>query len=489
MNLFKRKSASLIIKESEGVHEHTLKKSLNYFDLILLGIGAVIGAGIFATVGTAAAGGANHAGAGPGLILSFVITAVACSFCALCYAEFASLLPIAGSAYTYTYATMGELLAWIIGWDLIVEYAVGNVAVAISWSGYLREFVRGFGINIPLWLCTDSRTALAAPEIINNAPHVLGIPIVINLPAVLIVAFVTYILVVGIKESSNFNAVMVAVKILVLFFFIAIGAFYVKPQNWSPFMPNGWAGIQTGAALIFFAYIGFDAISTTAEEVKNPKKDLPIGIIGSLVICTIIYIAVTVVLTGIVPYTKLGTAEPLATALNAINLNWAAGIVSFGALIATTAVLLVFQMGQPRIFFSMSRDGLLPKVFSSIHKKFKTPHVVTIITGVAVAVFAAFANIDEMVELCNIGTLFAFILVCAGIIILRYKEPNLIRAFKTPLVPLVPILGILSCLYLAWGLPGKTWLRFGVWLAIGLVIYFIYGYKHSRLRKSNNQEK
>lgn len=484
MNLFRRKEVAHIIAEADAHTEHSLKKSLTAFDLLMLGIGAIIGAGIFATVGTAAAGGANHQGAGPGLVLSFIITAIACSFCALCYAEFASLIPIAGSAYTYSYATLGELFAWIIGWDLIIEYAVGNVAVAISWSGYFREFLRGFGINIPLWLSTDFRTAFAHKEIIESAPHIFGLPVVINLPAVLIVALITYVLVVGVKESSNFNAVMVGIKILVLLFFVVIGAFYVKPYNWSPFMPNGWAGIQTGAALIFFAYIGFDAISTTAEEVKNPKKDLPIGIIGSLVICTIIYIAVTLVLTGIVSYKNLGTAEPLATALNAINLNWAAGIISFGAIVATTSVLLVFQMGQPRIFFSMSRDGLLPKIFSSIHKKYKTPHLVTILTGIVVAAFAAFANIDEMVELTNIGTLFAFILVCAGIIILRYKEPNLKRAFKTPLVPFVPILGIISCLYLSCGLPAQTWWRFFIWLLIGLVIYFAYGIRKSKLGKS-----
>lgn len=471
------------MSEADSHGEHSLKRSLTGFDLLMLGIGAVIGAGIFATVGTAVAGGAHHSGAGPALIISFIITAIACAFCALCYAEFATLIPIAGSAYTYSYATLGELVAWIIGWDLIIEYAVGNVAVAISWSGYFKSLLEGFGINLPLWLCTDLRSALAHKEIMEAAPHVLGIPIIINLPAVLIVALITYVLVIGIKESSNVNAVMVGIKLLVLFFFVVVGAFYVKPANWVPFSPGGWHGIQTGAALIFFAYIGFDAISTTAEEVKNPKKDLPFGIIGSLVVCTVIYIAVTAVLTGIVKYTHLGTAEPLATALEVLKLNWASGIVSFGALVATTAVLLVFQLGQPRIFFSMSRDGLLPKFFSRVHKKYKTPHVVTILTGVAVAAFAAFANIDEMVELTNIGTLFAFILVCAGIIVLRYKEPNLKRAFKTPLVPLVPILGIISCLYLMTGLPAQTWWRFGIWLIIGLVIYFLYGYWHSKARR------
>ncbi len=468
------------LKEAEEP-EHKLKRVLGPVELTALGIGAIVGAGIFAVTGTAAAGSAHHIGAGPALVISFIITAIACGFSALAYSEFASMIPIAGSAYTYSYATMGELVAWIIGWDLILEYAVGNVAVAVSWAGYFKEFLRGFGIDIPIYLVVDYRTALRE-GIIESAPQIFGIPIVFNLPAVAIVAFLTVILVIGIKESTIFNNLMVAIKIGILLLFIAIGAFYVKPENWTPFAPNGWKGIMTGAALVFFAYIGFDAITTAAEETKNPKRDLPIGIIGSLVITTLLYIAVTLVLTGIVPFSMLATAEPLATALNAIKLNWVAGVVSFGAIVATTAVLLVFQLGQPRIFFSMARDGLLPKYFASVHPKFKTPHVTTIWTGVFVGFFSAFVDINEAVELTNIGTLFAFVLVNIGIIILRYKEPERPRPFKTPLVPLIPILGILSNLYLMISLPWVTWVRFGIWLIIGLSIYTLYGFRKSVLR-------
>lgn len=481
MNLFKVKSINDITDEYEK-STHKLKRVLTSTDLLFLGIGAIIGAGIFATTGTAAAGGSQHIGAGPALIISFIITAITCAFTALCYAEFASLIPISGSAYTYSYATLGELVAWIIGWDLIIEYAVGNIAVAISWSGYLNQLLLGFGIKLPLWLITDYRTAITTPEIVNSAPHLGSIPIIVNLPAMLIVGAITCLLIVGVKESAKANNVMVITKLAVLVFFIIIGIFYVKPENWSPFAPNGWKGIQTGAALIFFAYIGFDAISTAAEETRNPAKDLPIGMLGSLAICTVLYIAVTAILTGLVPYYKLNCAEPLALALNLIHLNWAAGIVSFGAIVATTAVLLVFQFGQPRIFFSMSRDGLLPSVFAKVHPKFKTPYVTTILTGIFVAFFAGFAKIDEVVELCNIGTLFAFVLVCAGILILRYKDPHRERPFKTPWVPFIPVMGILSCLYLMLGLPWITWARFGIWLLIGIVIYFLYGYKNSKLR-------
>jgi len=478
--LFVRKTLDELKREAEEP-EHKLKRVLGPVELTALGIGAIVGAGIFAVTGTAAAGSAHHIGAGPALVISFIITAIACGFSALAYSEFASMIPIAGSAYTYSYATMGELVAWIIGWDLILEYAVGNVAVAVSWAGYFKEFLRGFGIDIPIYLVVDYRTALRE-GIIESAPQIFGIPIVFNLPAVAIVAFLTVILVIGIKESTIFNNLMVAIKIGILLLFIAIGAFYVKPENWTPFAPNGWKGIMTGAALVFFAYIGFDAITTAAEETKNPKRDLPIGIIGSLVITTLLYIAVTLVLTGIVPFSMLATAEPLATALNAIKLNWVAGVVSFGAIVATTAVLLVFQLGQPRIFFSMARDGLLPKYFASVHPKFKTPHVTTIWTGVFVGFFSAFVDINEAVELTNIGTLFAFVLVNIGIIILRYKEPERPRPFKTPLVPLIPILGILSNLYLMISLPWVTWVRFGIWLIIGLSIYTLYGFRKSVLR-------
>lgn len=483
-SLFRTKKLDDIIADSEKP-EYKLKRSLNAFDLTTLGVGAIIGAGIFAMTGTAAAGSSEYVGAGPALVISFILTAIACGFAALCYAEIASMIPIAGSAYTYSYASLGELIAWIIGWDLILEYAVGNIAVAISWAGYFKELLSGFGIQIPWFLVTDIRTALEKPGLIDTAPHVLGIPIVFNLFAVLIVAFITYILVIGIKESARFNSVMVAIKILILLFFIGVGAFFVKPQNWIPFAPNGWKGIQTGAAIVFFAYIGFDAVSTAAEETKNPAKTLPVGMIASLLISTVLYIAVALVLTGLVPYTKLSTAEPLALALHLIHLNWAAGVVAFGAVIATTAVLLVFQLGQPRIFFSMSRDGLLPSSFSKVHPKYRTPYVTTILTGVFVAFFAAIANISEAAELTNIGTLFAFVLVCAGVLILRVKEPNARRGFKTPLVPVVPILGILSCLYLMLGLPTITWFRFIIWLTIGLIIYFAYGRWHSKLLRSD----
>jgi len=480
--LFRTKKLDALLRESEEPGRQ-LKRSLGALDLTALGIGAIIGAGIFATTGTAAAGSANHLGAGPALIVSFIITGIACGFAALCYAEIASMIPIAGSAYTYSYATMGEFIAWIIGWDLILEYAVGNIAVAIGWAGYFKELLRGFGVDFPVWLSVDLRTALNSPDILAQAPHIFGVPITFNLLAVLIVAFITWILVIGIRESATFNSIMVAIKLVILTFFVVVGAFYVKPEHWSPFAPNGWAGIQTGAALVFFAYIGFDAVSTAAEETKNPARDLPIGIIASLFICTLIYIAVSAVLTGLVPYQQLATAEPLAVALNTINLNWAAGIVSFGAVVATTAVLLVFQLGQPRIFFSMSRDGLLPPSFAKVHPKFRTPHVTTILTGVFVAFFAAFADIEEAVELTNIGTLFAFILVCASIIILRRTEPERIRGFRTPWVPVVPILGILSCIYLILGLPTVTMFRFVIWLAIGLTIYFLYGYRKSKLKE------
>ncbi len=482
-----------------SAHEegHSLKRTLGPVNVTLLGIGAIIGAGIFATVGTASAGDAVRPGAGPSLMLSFVITAVVCAFTALCYAEMAAMVPISGSAYTYSYATLGELVAWIIGWDLMLEYAIGNVAVAISWANYFRSFIEdAFGISIPQWLSTDFRTARKIPGLIDSAPHILGVPIVFNLLAFGIVALITIVLVWGIKESAQFNAGMVMVKILVLLFFITIALYFVSPSkmatNWHPFQPTGWGGTLAGAAVVFFAYIGFDAVSTVAEETKNPARDLPIGIIASLVICTIFYVVVAAVFTGLIPYSELvrrlstEQAEPLTMALNHVapNAKWASAIVAFGSVVAHTAVLLVFQLGQPRIFFSMARDGLLPPVFAKVHPKFKTPHITTIFTGVIVGGFAAVMSIDEMVDLTNIGTLFAFVLVCVGIIILRYKEPDRKRPFKVPFGawPL-PLLGAVSCLFLMYYLPPTSWWRFIAWLLLGLAVYLSYSYSKSEIGK------
>jgi APA family basic amino acid/polyamine antiporter len=478
------KNLDAILREAEAPGEK-LRRALGAVDLVALGIGAVIGAGIFALVGTAAAGDASRPGAGPALVVSFLLTGTACGLTALCYAEFASLVPIAGSAYTYAYATLGELVAWIIGWDLILEYAVGNVAVAVSWSEYFCELLRGLGMEFPRWLATDLRTALHTPEILSSAPHVFGMPIIFNLPALFIVSFLTGLLVVGIKESSRFNVLMVGIKLLVLGFFVVVGLAYVKPENWHPFAPNGWAGIQAGAAVIFFAFIGFDAVSTAAEEARNPRRDLPIGILGSLAVCTVIYIVVAIVLTGMIPWQRLNVPAPLSVAMHVVHKDWAAGIVAFGSVVAHTAVLLVFQLGQPRIFFSMSRDGLLPRSFSRVHSRFKTPYVTTLLTGLFVGVASSFASLDEMADLCNIGTLSAFLLVCAGVIVLRARDPRRPRPFRTPWVPLLPALGILSCLYLMLGLPTSAWVRFAVWLLVGLVLYYAYGFAHSRLHDAS----
>ncbi len=503
--IFHTKSLNAILASAEAPHT-SLNRSLGTLQLTLLGIGAIIGAGIFSTVGTAAAGGANHEGAGPALVLSFVITAITCGFAALCYAEFASMVPVSGSAYTYSYATMGELVGWIIGWDLIIEYAVGNVAVAISWSGYFQELLRGFGLAVPGWLGTDYRTALQAAgqvaearaagidpatlglavergaQALAEAPRVLGMPLVFNLPAFLIVMLITWVLVIGIRESAWANTVMVILKLAILAFFIAIGAVWVRPENWQPFMPNGWQGVFTGASLIFFAYIGFDAVSTAAEEAKDPQRDMPRAMMISLGVTSVIYIIVTLVMTGLVPWNQMGNADPLASAFAQRGYDWAAGIISFGAIIAMASVLLVFQLGQPRIFFSMARDGLLPPFAAKLHPKFRTPHVTTILTGAFVAFFAAFANINEVIELTNIGTLFAFVLVAVGVMVLRLREPERHRPFRTPLVWVVAPMAILSCGFLMFQLPRVTWVRFGIWLLAGLVLYFVYGYWRSRLR-------
>ena len=488
--LFRTKSLDELVAETKE-EGHQLKKVLGPWNLIALGIGAIIGAGIFATIGTAAAGDASRPGAGPALMLSFVLTAAVCGFSALCYAEFASMVPVAGSAYTYSYATLGELVAWIIGWDLTLEYAIGNVAVAISWANYMNTLLEGFGIKLPPWLTIDYDTASQKmPDLVAHAPHLFGIPIVFNILAVAIVAAITVVLVWGIRESANFNFGMVAIKLVVLGFFVLVCFKYVKPAHWHPFAPNGVHGVITGAAIVFFAYIGFDAVSTTAEEARNPERDMPIGIIGSLIICTVIYAIIAAVFTGMIPYRDLvktlssEQAEPLTLAMKYATMpNWMVGVVAFGSVVAHTAVLLVFQLGQPRIFFAMSRDGLLPPFFSKVHPRFRTPHVGTIITGVFVGVTAMFTSLDSMVDLTNIGTLFAFILVCLGIMILRIKEPDRKRSFRVPGGPyLLPILGVITCLILAVYLPPKSWWRFIGWLAVGMVVYTTYGYRHSRMR-------
>lgn len=501
-----------------------LRRTLTGWDLMLLGIGAIIGAGILSSLGTGLAGGFDSAygvtrpAAGPALVISFLLTAVACGFTALCYAEMASMIPVSGSAYTYAYATLGELLAWIIGWDLLLEYAVSNVAVSISWGSYANNLLHGFGFHIPGWLTIDVRTMLgltrdfveAHPglgfsdklhwlaqcktgiasgptvftnwDILSNAPLIGSIPVGINVLPMVITFFVTLMCIWGIKESVRFNNVMVTTKVGLLLMVIAVGAFYVKAENFVNFAPNGFAGIQAGAAIIFFAFIGFDAVSTTAEECKDPGHDLPFGIIGSLVVCTVIYVGVCLVISGILPYTAYaGVADPVAHAFLYIGMTRVAGIVSVGAVVALTGALLVYQLGQPRIFMVMSRDGLLPPWFSKVSKRFGTPLNATLLTGLLVMIPAGFLNIDEVVELCNIGTLFAFIIVCAGVLILRVRQPDLHRQFRVPGVWFCAPAGILFCLWLAWGLPHATWVRFFVWLALGLICYFFYGYWKSRL--------
>jgi APA family basic amino acid/polyamine antiporter len=502
-DVLRTKNIAHILATADG-HD-SLKRTLGPVQLTLLGIGAIIGAGIFSTVGTAAAGGAGHTGAGPALIISFIITALTCGFAALCYAEFASMVPIAGSAYTYAYATLGEFIAWIIGWDLIIEYAVGNVAVAISWSGYFQELLRVVGLHMPEWLGIDYRTAaqaahqfataadptslsdatLRAAGAFGHAPRIFDLPIVFNVPAFAIVMLITWVLVIGIRESAWFNTSMVVLKLVIIAFFVVFGAFFVDTANWKPFAPNGTAGIFSAAAIIFFAYIGFDAVSTAAEETRNPKRDMPIAIIASLVVCTVIYMAVAFVLTGMLPWTELGTAEPLATAFSGRGMVWPTLVIALGAVFATTSVLIVFQLGQPRIFFSMARDGLLPKWAAVVHPKYRTPHVTTIITGVAVAVFAGIANINEVVDLTNIGTLFAFVLVCIGVTVLRLQEPGRERPFRVPLGPyLFPLLGVASCVFLMIHLPPASWWRFIGWLVVGMSVYFSFGYNHSAIGRA-----
>src|SRR5687767_13862206 len=439
---------------------HSLKRVLGAGDLVMLSIGAIIGAGIFGAIGTAAAGQVGpdgvviRYGAGPALVLSFALLGGACALAALCYAELAAMIPQAGSAYAYAYATLGEVVAWIIGWDLMLEYAVGNVAVAISWGDYFNTLLRGMGIDLPLWLTTGYRTALLSsnPDVnglLNTAPNLLGMPILINVPAFGIVMAVTWLLLRGARESSTANNVMVVVKIVALALFVGVGLTAINTANYTPFAPNGFTGVHQGAAIVFFAYIGFDAISTAGEETRNPQRNLPIGILGGLAICTVIYVIVGAVLTGMVPYGQLAnSADPLAYALQAAGFQKVGWVVALGAAVSMTAVLLVFQFGQPRIFFSMARDGLLPEWAAKLHPRTRIPAATTLLTGVVVALAAAVGDAAETYDLTNIGTLFAFALVCVGVLVLRVVEPGRPRPFKVPLVWIVAPLGAASCVFI-----------------------------------------
>jgi basic amino acid/polyamine antiporter, APA family len=489
--LFARKPISELVPEGE----HALKRVLGAGDLVMLAIGAVIGAGIFGAIGTAAAGQLDASGqvvryaAGPALVFSFLLLGGACALAALCYAELAAMIPQAGSAYAYSYATLGEVVAWIIGWDLVLEYAVGNVAVAISWGDYFTTLLRGIGITFPQWLTTGYRTAALSSNpdmqaLLTSAPHIGSLPVLVNIPAFAIVMIVTWLLLRGAKESARANNIMVVIKLIALTLFIVVGATHLKPENYSPFAPNGFTGIHQGAAIVFFAYIGFDAISTAAEETRDPKRNLPIGILGGLAICTLIYVLVGFVLTGMVRYSELGVADPLAYALNAAGFTAVGWIVALGAAVSMTAVLLVFQYGQPRIFFAMARDGLLPQWAARVHPTRRIPYVTTLVTGVVVALGSLIGDAAETYDLTNIGTLFAFALVSIGVLVLRITEPNRPRPFRVPLVWPVAVASAAACVFIMVGLPRQAWERFFLWLVIGILIYAFYGYRHSRLRRS-----
>lgn len=561
-DIFRKKSINKILEDlSAGYHdsEHgaSLHKVLGVKDLTFFGIAAVIGAGIFSSIGKACFDG------GPAVIFLYLFTAVACGFAALCYAEFASTVPVSGSAYTYAYVAFGEIFAWIIGWDLLMEYAIGNIAVAISWSDYFTHILDNIGWHIPDWMCMDFNSAksgytevqahLSKGIALSNmdsalqekfaaytqAPSIGSLKLILDIPAFVIVALITAVIFVGIKESRSMSNALVMIKLAVIFFIIVVGGYYVQPENWTPFSPNGFSGVMKGVSAVFFAYIGFDAISTTAEECKNPQRDLPRAMIYALIICTVLYILLALVLTGMVPYTKLNVGDPLAMIFEERNLPWIGGIVAVSAIVATASVLLVFQMGQPRIWMSMSRDGLLPKVFSRIHPKYKTPSFSTILTGILVAVPALFLNLDVVIALTSIGTLFAFVLVCGGVLVLgnmpnkpesKFKVPYINGKFIVPLcvllsmvlisiytpnyfyslftiekwpmvllwvvililallsfkykLSLLPVIGLVSCLYLMAQESHTNWMRFLIWLAIGLIVYFTYGYSNSKLKKT-----
>lgn len=476
-SLFARKSVADLIASGEATGA-SLHKTLGAGSITAMGIGAIIGAGIFVLTGTAAA-----QYAGPGIMLSFVVGGIACAFVGLCYAELAALIPVSGSTYTYTYATLGEFFAWIIGWDLILEYAMGAATVAVGWSGYVVSFLGQIGVHIPAALT-------ASPGSIVKLADGSEIQALLNLPAALVILALTALLVLGTRESSRLNNIMVAVKLFVVLAFILFGLSFVNTANWAPFIPEntgeyghyGWSGIIRGAAVVFFAFIGFDAVSTAAQEARNPQRDMPIGILGSLVICTALYIIVSAVMTGLVPYTQLNVPDPIAKAIDVIGMPWLSIVIKLGAIVGLTTVMMVMLFGQSRIFFTMAHDGLLPRVFSSVHPRFRTPWLSQILIGSMIAIVAALVPIGILGELVSIGTLFAFILVCGAVIYLRRSEKEAFRPFRVPGVPVVPILGIGFCLLLMSGLPLDTWLRLIVWLAIGLVIYFAYGRGHSRLQ-------
>ncbi|QNF34295.1 amino acid permease [Adhaeribacter swui] len=514
-NLFAKKSITKLIQESEGGgsdgHGHSLKRTLTASNLILLGIGAIIGTGIFVLTGSAAA-----QFAGPGLVISFVVAGIACAFAGLCYAEFASMIPIAGSAYTYGYATLGELIAWIIGWDLILEYMFGAATVAVGWSGYMVSFLRDLNINIaPEWwnapgisLVQDPKTSawLQVTDQLTHQYTAQGIDIatlpqatgVFNLVAATAIILITIILVVGIQESAKFNNFIVFIKLFVVIAFVLAGGYYllrnpeVAAQNWTPFIPDntgefghyGWSGIMRAAGVIFFAYIGFDAVSTAAQEAKNPQRDMPIGILGSLVICTILYILVSGILTGLVDYRQLNVAEPIAIGIEVTGYSVLRDLIKIGAIAGLSSVMLVMLLGQPRIFYSMSRDGLIPPLFGKVHPRFKTPYISSILIGVVCAITAGALPIAQLGEMTSIGTLLAFVIVCGGVWYMRVYEPERARPFRTPWVPLVPILGMLVCFAMMASLNVHTWYRLLGWLAIGLVVYFTYSRKHSKLNKT-----
>jgi len=482
MGLGSKKSIAVLQAEAaaEG-QEVTLKRALGALNLTMLGIGAIIGAGIFVLTGTAAA-----QYAGPGISLSFVLAGLGCLFAGLCYAEFAAMIPIAGSAYTYGYATLGELIAWIIGWDLILEYLFGAATVAVGWSGYFVALLKDLGANLPASLTQAPLNVIGTHTLVRNAGGI------INLPAIVLVLLMTMLLVIGIKESARFNNVIVFVKMAIVILVIGFGFMYVSTANWHPFVPAnttgefghyGWSGIVRGAGVVFFAYIGFDAVSTAAQEAKNPQRDMPIGILASLGICTVLYILMALVMTGLTSYMNLNVPNPVFVAINAAGpaLKWLTYFINIGAIMGLASVVLVMLMGQPRIFFSMSRDGLLPSVFGKVHPRFQTPYITTIVTGIVAALVAGFFPIALLGELVSIGTLLAFVIVCFGVLVLRYSRPNLPRPFRTPLVPLVPILGIAICGYMMFGLPNDTWIRLLLWMGVGFLIYFVYGIRHSRI--------